>query len=89
MITPVRCYSCSSFIGAKCNKYKHLKALGLSAEDALNSCGIKRLCCRSHVLSVPDFASALLLQPTQNRTAFGGRVVIKSELAVERVLDLA
>ncbi len=51
ILFPVRCVSCGYVLGRKQYPYENLINQGFSQEEAMDALGIKRYCCRRHVLS--------------------------------------
>ena len=89
MLPPIRCVTCSTFVGQTINLYAENVRSGMDKDDALDSAGITRLCCRTHVLSVPHIAFSVSVQPTGDRTVFDSRVNIRADLAVPRTISIA
>lgn len=60
MIIPVRCYSCGKVIGNKWEKYETSLKNGENANDALDSVGLTRYCCRRMFLSHIELIDKLI-----------------------------
>jgi len=66
MIIPIRCFTCGQILGSKYKKYLELnkdnknKVIDFSKvdkdnEEIMKSLGIKRYCCKRHILGQVDF----------------------------------
>lgn len=60
MIIPIRCFTCGKVVGNKWEPYQQLLRGGKTEGDALDSLGLKQLCCRRMLLGHVDFIEKLL-----------------------------
>lgn len=60
MIIPVRCFTCNKEISSRYAEYLDKRKNGISARDALDELGMKRICCRRMYLGHVDIADQLL-----------------------------
>jgi len=51
MIIPVKCISCGKVIGEYWDKFQEEIKSGKNQKDVLDSLGLDRYCCRSHMIS--------------------------------------
>jgi len=54
MIIPVRCWTCNKVIGHLWNTYVEQKQQGTSERVILDKLGLKRVCCRRHLITHID-----------------------------------
>lgn len=65
---PVRCFSCGKVIGQYEQKYSKLVENGINRENALNTIGMTRYCCRRMFLGHVELIDQLLkFSETDNR----------------------
>ncbi|KAF0978511.1 hypothetical protein FDP41_002331 [Naegleria fowleri] len=67
MIIPVRCFTCGKVIGNKWDKYLQLLNSEYPENDALNTLGLKRYCCRRMLLTHVELIEKLLLYNTTDK----------------------
>lgn len=60
MIIPVRCFTCNKEISSKYEDYLEMVREGVHPGTALDSVGMKRICCRRMYLGHVDIADLLL-----------------------------
>ena len=60
MIIPVRCFTCNKEISSRYAQYLDQRRNGIAAATALDSLGMKRICCRRMYLGHVDIADQLL-----------------------------
>ena len=60
MLSPVRCYSCNKVVGNKWISYNKKLDEGISAKDALDQLGLKRMCCRRIILTHVELIDKLI-----------------------------
>jgi DNA-directed RNA polymerase I, II, and III subunit RPABC5 len=60
MIIPVRCFTCNKEISSKYEDYLERVREGMHPGAALDSVGMKRICCRRMYLGQVDIADLLL-----------------------------
>jgi DNA-directed RNA polymerase subunit N (RpoN/RPB10) len=60
MTFSVLCFSCGKVLGNKGDRYYALRSQKVSAKDALDQLGIKRICCRRMCISHVDVEDKLL-----------------------------
>ena len=90
MIDPVRCVACSKYLASICTQSKKLtNDLQYSWEETFEKLGVKRLCCRTHIMTVPHPAATFVNQATGDRSMFAGRAKMCSDLEKERKIFLA
>ncbi|KAG9290947.1 hypothetical protein G9A89_011097 [Geosiphon pyriformis] len=68
MIIPVRCFSCGKVIGNKWEEYQQLLANDYTDNEAMNTVGLKRYCCRRMILTHSDLIEKLLQYNPQERS---------------------
>lgn len=60
MIINVRCYSCGKVLADKWDSYQKMLSEGVEPKDALDTLGLKRLCCRTNMMSHVNLIDKLL-----------------------------
>ncbi len=60
MIIPIRCFTCGKVIANRWELYKNLVQEGMSEEEALNSLGLTKYCCRRMLLCHIDLVDRLV-----------------------------
>ena len=77
---PIRCFSCGKVIGNQWQTYqKHLEK-GLSKENALNTIGMRRYCCRRMFLGHVELVDQLILYSEDGENANSKVGTTKSEI---------
>ena len=90
MIEPVRCVACTKFIGEAAFQLKNLVIKqNMTWSESFEQLNIKRICCRTHLLTVPGPAASFVSQPTGDREMFAGRARMCTEMQKTRVIALA
>lgn len=60
MIIPIRCFTCGNIVGNLWKMYIELLINDYTESDALDSLGLKDICCRRMLLSHIDLSEKLL-----------------------------
>ena len=60
MIINVRCYSCGKVLANKWNSYEKMLSEGVEPKAALDTLGLKRICCRTNMMSHVNLIDKLL-----------------------------
>ena len=60
MIIPVRCFTCGKLVGDKWEEFARRVKAGERADEALDSLGIQRYCCRRMLLSHVEIIDEVL-----------------------------
>ncbi len=50
-LPPIRCVTCNTVLAHRWNDYNNLVNSGMSIENALNSVGLHRICCRIRLMN--------------------------------------
>jgi DNA-directed RNA polymerase subunit N len=60
MMIPVRCFSCGKVLGSHYALFMEKVKKGESPEEALDSLGVKRYCCRRMLFTQPDLIDEIM-----------------------------
>lgn len=81
---PVRCYTCNALV-AHLPYHSYVKE-GASPKEALEACGVERMCCRRIFLGHVDLTEDILAHPNTDRVLDDGGTVLKRLAVAPRVV---
>lgn len=68
----VRCHACGNILAPAREQYETLLASGINIEQALNSLGYRRTCCRQYIIVPGQLAPGLFVDAGARQTAATG-----------------